>query len=381
MEILFERIVYGIIAIVLYIFIVTWLSVVSKRCYCKYLKSNSNNKRYKSKLSFIHILLFSLIFAVYNKLLTENSLQNGLGADRSNYRQDFFGRETGYAGYDFYDELIHRFTDNFNLYMYITTFVCCLGLFVAYNLHQKMGSKNLVFLMYTPVVFYSFVGYKQSMSCIFVMLFFATMSYKASWKRNIFAIMCIIISCSFHSSAYLLIPLFFLIYKDRKYRLGLFLIILITILIFFEPLCRWIANVSSPYLPILSQKLLEYFAEGSEHENDGTVITVLKGFPYYFLVLIGLLRRKKTSEITKNYDTYLVLTMIAAMSCAISGISYWLSRMTALFYLPASIFALMVIENEDNPNLAFFEKSIYIGSISFFTFRSVFLTFYNYGGY
>jgi len=213
------------------------------------------------------------------------------------------------------------------------------------------------------------------------MLFFSAMSYKASWKRNIFAIICIILACSFHSTAYLLIPLFFLLYKDRNYRFGIVLMVLVAVFIFFEPLCRLIANSVSSYLPMLSRKLLEYFEDGSEHENDGTVITVLKGFPYYFLVFIGFLGRNNSSENIQKYDTYLLLALIAAMSYATSGISYWLSRMTAVFYLPVSIFAMMVIENEKNPKLALYERYIFIGSLSFFTFRSVFLTFYNFGGY
>ena len=357
------------------------LSAISKRCYCTHLNSKRKDKRYRAKITTVYVILFSLAFAAYNKLLTENSLHDGLGGDRLNYRQDFYGRATGYAGYDFYDELIHKFTEDFNLYMYITTFICCIGIFTAYNLHKITNPKNLRIMMCTPIVFFTFTGYKQCMSSIFVMLFFSIMSYEPSWKRNILAILSVVLACSFHSTAYLLIPLFFLLQKDRKYKFGIVIIVLVAIFFFIEPLCRWIANILSPYLPILSRKLLEYFNEDSEHANDGTTISVLKGFPYYFLLLIGFLGRKKLHKKIQKYDTYLLLTMIAAMSYAASVISYWFSRMTAVFYLPVSIFALLVIENEDKPKNALLYKIIFVGSLSFFTFRSVFLTFYNFGGY
>lgn len=377
------RTLLGILAIIMYLIIILCLSVAANQCYSERSNQTDNykRKRNKLKLSALSVFIFSLIFALYNKLLTENALHEGLGGDRSNYRQDFYGRDTGYIGYDFYDELIHSFTENFNLYMYITTFICCIGIFVAYNLHRKTNPKNLMILMCTYIVFFTFTGYKQCMSGIFVMLYFAAMSYKSGWKRNLFAIICILLACSFHSTAYLLIPIFLMQYKDRKYKFGIVAIVLVMVLIFLEPLCRWLAVSTSSFLPKLSGKLLEYFGEDSIHENDGTVIVFLKGFPYYFLTIIGFERRTVISKKVKDYDSYLFLMLIAAASYAASGISYWLTRMSNLFYLPMSVFASMIIENEDDPKLAFYEKYIFIGSLSFFTFRSVFLTFYNYGGY
>lgn len=376
-----KRTLFGFLAIVLYLLIILCLSVISNHCYNVYINRTNNDKQHNLKLSWVYVLVFSLAFAFYNRALTENSLHEGLSGDRLNYQQDFYGRDTGYVGYDFYDELIHRFTENFNLYMYITTFICCIGIFIAYNLHHKTNPKSLMILMCTPIVFFTFTGYKQCMSCIFVMIYFSIMSFKSSRKRNLFAIICIILASSFHSSAYLLIPIFLFQHKNRRYRFDIVLMAFTIAFIFLEPFCRWLAITTSPFVPQLSSKILEYFAEETIHEKEGSVIVFLKGFPYYFLTIIGFVKRAKISKKIKSYDTYLFLTLIATMSYAASGISYWLSRMTALFYLPVSILALMIFENEDNPKYALYEKCIFIGSLSFFTFRSVFLTIYNYGGY
>jgi len=73
-----QRIVFGISAIILYLIIIVCLSAISNRCYYEHLNTTDNDKRYKFKLTTVYVLLFSFIFAVYNKILTENSLHDGL---------------------------------------------------------------------------------------------------------------------------------------------------------------------------------------------------------------------------------------------------------------------------------------------------------------
>ena len=378
---LLDRSILGIFSILFYLFTLFILWRVSYRCYENYIIKRKTESHLNLKISIVSTFLFSLVYALFNKFLTEHALHDGLGGDRSNYRQDFFGRDTGYIGYDFYDELVHKFTEDFNLFMYFTTFICCVTIFIVYNLHRRTTPKNLLVLMLTPIVFFTFTGYKQCMSSNFVMLFFAVMSYENSRKRDVLAIVCIILACLFHSSAYMLIPIYFLIRKYRTYNLGIFIVALIGIFLFLEPICRQIAGSTSSVFPVLSNKLLDYFSEESTHRDDGTLVTIIKGFPYYYLSIIGITKRKKLSEKIKSYDTYLMLIIIAAFSYAAAGISYWLSRLTALFYLPVSIFAVILFENEEDRRISFYDRFIFIGSLAFFTFRSVFLTFYNWGGY
>ena len=159
------------------------------------------------------------------------------------------------------------------------------------------------------------------------------------------------------------------------------MISIVLVAVFIQPVSLFIANKTSSFLPIISDKLFEYFTEGSAHNDEGTAVAFIKGTPYYIATLIGLKNRNKSHNTDKTYDKYLLVLCIGAVSFSCSIISYWLMRLISVLFFPMSISIFKILEKGRDAKGRLLAYIIVVGGIAFFTMRSIALNIMNYGGY
>lgn len=359
------------------------LTAVSMYCFIIFVSYHSiksfecNNKQ--GKFPVIYIAIISLLCAFFNRYLSHGRAITG--GDRVNYLQDFNGRLTGLLGFDTYLKITHYFTDDFFLVLYATTFICCTIMLISYWYSDDCKSPIILIIFCTSFVLNTFINLKQCFTCAFASIMFAALSKPKNIKRDLICVLSIVFACLFHTSGYLLIPVFLILRFYNNINFKIAIISIIVIAIFLQPVSLFIASHASALLPSLSNKLNEYFTEGSIHETDGSIIAFIKGAPYYIATILGLIHRKANKDVDEKYDMYLLILCIGSVSYACSLASYWLIRLISILYFPVSIAIYKIISLEKEPKYRLLEYIIVVGGLAFFTIRSLALNILNYGGY
>lgn len=363
----------AIIAVVIYIII---LFIIYFQ-----MKARKNVANLSSKVPITYIIIVSLCCTILNIYVSFG--KSITGGDRGNYLQDFNGRQTGYLGFDAYLDLARFFTDDFYKVLYATTFICCVLMLIScfISLDSVSASSTAMVLFCTPFLLNTFINLKQCYACAFASLMFAILSYPQSIKRDLSCIACLLLACSFHTTGYLLIPIYLILRYSKKINFKVALALIIIVVAFLQPFSLFLSKQLSGILPTLSYKLNEYFMEESQHESDGSSIVFLKGIPYYIATIIGFCNRKNGKVNDEKYDVYLLILSIGTFSYMCSIVSYWLVRLIAILYFPISIAIYKVITAEKNPKGKLIEYIVIVGGILFFTLRSLALNIINYGGY
>lgn len=367
---------FNVISAIFFYSIIVALLYYPVRLRASKIKSLESNK---IKISTLHIFLVSIMFSWFNKYVSFGKTISG--GDRLNYLQDFNGRLTGYIGFDTFIKLSHLITDNFYYVLYAITFICCTAVLFAFRASEDSTPGNLFILFCTPLVFNTFSGLKQVFACAFASIMFAALSKSKSTKRDFICITSIILACSFHTTGYLLIPIFIALRFSNHINFKIIIVAIIIIALFLQPVSLFIANHTASIFPNLSNKLNEYFMEGSTHDTDGSAIAFVKGLPYYIVTILGFINRKNNKENIEKYDMYLLILSIGSISYACSIVSYWLIRLISVLFFPISIAIYKIISSEKNPKNRLMEYIIVVGGIAFFTIRSLTLNILNYGGY
>ena len=346
----------------------------------KYRYRHCNNDSSKvNKIPYWELVIIPLVCSVFNKYVSFGKPISG--GDRFNYLQDFNGRLTGNYGFDKFLKWSHIFTDDFYYVIYAVTFICCFISLLSYIICHDTVPICLFILFCTSFILDSFSAFKQCFACAFASIMFAALSYPKSLKREIICIVCIVLACSFHTTGYLLIPIFLIIRNLKKIDFKFVFIAVVLIAVFLQPVMLFIAQHTSSVFQRLSYKITEYFIEDSSHNEDGSSIAFLKGIPYYVATFLGLLNRKKIKEQDDSYDKYLLILCIGSISYACSIVSYWLIRVISILYFPISIAIYKIISSEKNPKFRLLEYIVVVGGMAFFTLRSLILNILNYGGY
>lgn len=369
----------GIICIVAYMMLMIFCSYKCKRQYNTLICDGEQNTKHKLKL--IYVMIFSLLFTWLNVFCTVNSVS--VGDDRLNYTYNFDGiRPAATVGLRSVIKVVKLFSNNVETLFYVTTFGCCVIMFWAYRNCAEADFRAILFLLSSNFVFFSFTGLKQIYAVAFSAMFFVFCMKGKSYKRNLLCAGTIVLACAFHTTGFILIPIFliFLFLENRSKYIQVIILLMFVCAAFMEPILIFIGNSSAKIFPMLASKINEYFSSDTIHAGEGTGLAFFKGFPYYILFLWGILNRKRIKLKVENYDKYLILTAFGALSGLASIVSYWLSRLTAFFYFPMGVFyAIMMRYSSKNNRIIM--SCLVIGSLLFFTLRSVALVFINYGGY
>lgn len=367
----------GLFSAFIYIFICIITIAFSFNSYAKAIRVGKNER----KISMVLVIVVSIVFSFYNKF---NSVPQFYGDDRKNYMQDFYGRLTTYSGFDWYLKLMNKVTHgNFELMLYFTTFICCLILLIVYKYSNNSSPYALFFLFSSNFVFFTFVGLKQAIAGIFANLFFLFILAEA--PNIITEIMClatVILACYFHVTGYILVPIYILMkinYKNNKKAISIILLMLLAIL-FMKQLLLGMADALELVLPNISYKITEYLGEDTIQVTEGT-LSVLKGFPYYFITYYALKNRKRYVEKIPDFNRLLVLSFVASILAVSTIVSYWFSRFTFMFLFPVSLLFSNMIQCAKSKVEKHNILILVLIPMLLFTLRSLLLVIVNYGGY
>lgn len=347
---------------------------------CLFIVTKAKNKSKMSK--FIAITFISLLFVVLNMYCTKSTIH--MGGDRYNYYQAFLGTKTESIGLEILFNLFRNFTKNINAVFYFTTFVTCFLTLLAYNILKDANKNTLLFVMLTDLIFFSFTALKQTYTCAIAFLIYAIYLDLNSKYKHFINVFLIFIACLFHTTGFLLIPIYvlFILYENKQLKVKKYLFLIILMIVFFEPLMLLIANGTKDFLPVLSNKIYSYFGKNSMHIDDGnSIISFVKGFPYYIIAFVGIVKSDYLFNKVKNYDKYLFLSIIGAVLYFCSIFSYWLYRFTVLFYFPLGILFSISLKNIKNDKNRLLYYVLVICSEFILLVRWLYLIYSNYGGF
>ena len=283
----------------------------------------SYNKKEKIiKLNYKKILLFSLMFTILSFIVIKFSTT--LHGDRYNYYIEFLGYRSTSSGLTFIFDLIKRINGNFFVLGYFITFTCTFILFLSLKINIIKSKETILFVLFTDIIFFTFSVYKQCYTNMFSALFFAVLFNKKIKYKNIICIALIALCCAFHSTGYILIPIYILmvLYQNKKMKIAPSILIVLIFIVFQQNILQMLSNTFINIIPQISNKIQEYF------------------YTEAFQVLL--------------------LSIIGSTSYLFSIFSYWMYRFTLLFYLPTAMLFSVIIDNETNgKNRWLFKYSIY----------------------
>lgn len=243
----------------------------------------------QNKISFFAILIIAMLFTFYNWYVTNLSVT--MGGDRQNYYLNFYKiRESPSIGLTVMINIIRIFSNNINILFYVTTFISILLVLIAYKISDNASPSGITLLLLSQFPLFTFTGLKQSFAISFSAVFFVLLLEK---NRNRFlCILLMVLAVLFHPSAYILIPLFFILPKEReKKTVVIYFLALIIGSFFLIPILLFLAKISASVLPNLSSVIYDYF--GSQEIEMNGYTTVLSGIPYYIITILGFVKRNK----------------------------------------------------------------------------------------
>ena len=328
----------------------------------------------KSKMPIWAILLIASFCAFYNYYITTTG--SSYGSDRENYLQSFeFGRFES-IGLMFVMNFLHQYDASFNSLLYISTFISVAFVMLAYRYSRDANPHTVLLFFMSPYVFQTFTALKQCYTTAFATLLIMLLMQKKSLVKEVICIILIIVSCLFHSAGYLLIIIYALIRLDYKItNIPKALFYACVIVIFFKPLMLQIADLAFGFLPYLANKIYEYFGEKGMEAERG-VIVVLKGLPYFYITFIAIKYRKKLRICVKDYDKYMLISLIGSIFYLATVYNVWMRRATDLLTFTIIVFWTQILNSVPNAKE---KRVIEISLMLLFTYRWLIMIYLNFG--
>lgn len=334
------------------------------------------------KMTMVMAIAIALLFTLYNVIVTH--LNVSISGDRQNYTLNFFGyRNSSSAGLMFLIGLIRKVSSNVESLYYVSTFITMLVTMLAYRESNEATPKAILFLLTTQYVFFTFAGMKQCYTNAFASLCIVLALRNKGIRDTIMSIILIALSIWFHPTGYLLIPLYIMIrIRKTKWINTIFFLLMIVGVLFLEPLLIRAARLVSPFAPIVTVKIYDYFGEsGNEALEAAGFMSALKGIPFYIITLVGWIKRRELKDRIPNYENYLFLSGVISFIYVASVYNSWVNRLAYYLYLPVAIFFVQLMRNISNENNYRIINASVIGINVLFTLRFVVLVYMNYGGF
>ena len=389
----------GAIVITLYLVFFATIVIVTNRDYrISYARGGiSPRRRTALKMPYGKIAIFTAMFLVIDIVCTYGKEIGDLGGDRKNFYLMFIGLGGDALTYGLARifDFVRLYSNDIRSAFYLTSVVCFALLFTAYKISDDATPRALAFLLLTDIAFVFYVNLKQAYAVALAYLMFAIALKKRSLRRDLLCAALIALACVFHPSAMILIFAFVLIRLfPRIDRIGtkiLFYIVallMIAMLLLGQTVIAYIAGIVARVSPIYANLVLNYLSKEGESLSDTVGIVFIKGFPYYFVTVLGLYRRKRLKQVIVNYDSYLLLSAIGSLMYLASMYSYWMTRAAAYFYFPIGIFFGLIVSQSHPVVVKFFggvrasiESCVVYGSEFVILMRYMLLIFFiNYHG-
>lgn len=350
----------------------------------------------RSKMPYFYVVFSSLMFTFVDFLCTYGKEIRDFGGDRKNYYSMFSGNLLGTQTYGLARifDFVKLYSDDIRSAFYLTSFLCFFILFLSYRISDDSTPSALAFVLLTDVVFVFFVALKQAYAVALGYLMFSIALKKNTVWNTVLCLLLSLLACLFHPSAIILVLSLLIIKllpqgKQRIKRafLILLLAVLIVLFVFGDNAVILLANFVGRFSPKYSSTIISYLGE-QNGTNDSVSFAFIKGFPFYYLALLGFIKRKYLKLKIKNYDAYWILTIICSLSYITSLHSYWLARLAPYFYFHSGIFFGLILKNSTGWHFDINNKKISVNSLIVYSsefillLRYFLLTFYiNYSGF
>lgn len=361
---------YTFICIFVYV-VSDWLYKRSGRHSCR-----ADGSVVLKKMPLLMALAFSLLCMSYNIYVTETSTM--MGGDRTNYQYTYeYERINESIGLTLLMNIGRMYEIPFFSLLYFSTFFSMLMVFLAYR-HSREATPYALLLFFLS--FYlneSLTAMKQCYAMGCSTLLFSLLLQKHTILKDVLSIMLIIVACAFHSTGFILIPLYVVLRINSKYiSIGKVLPILILVVMLFMPMMRFIGSLTGDVFSMLAGKADQYFGSGEAAES-GLLVT-LKGLPFYYISAIAIKYRKRLANKIPDFNKYLLLSLMGSLFYLLSFYDVWMSRFEYSFSFIILVFWAKVLDFVQDKIT---HKIVVMSLLVFFTYRHLILIYINFGGF
>lgn len=330
-----------------------------------------NKKSYNMPI--INMFFISIIVALYSANLGVNY---GL-PDRINYVLDFVTRIPTYSssiqsftnspiewGYMILNLIIKIFTDNvYWLFFFVTLIYAFFNLYIL-NYMSKTYNLSVFLFFISLCFFYSLYLMKQSMAVTVGGI--ALLEYLKGNKNKYFILS--IIACTFHATAIILIPTYFIYrYLEKKESYISFTIFLIIVFMTFKYIIYILSDI-----PLLNQFL--ELDQITFIGKDINIISIFKGVPFITITFFGLIYKENLKKFLKNYNFYIICSILCSISWFFTYHMYWLYRLGWYFTLPTLAFGIKICLSIKDKNARVLHFFILYMPLLIITLREVYIT-------
>lgn len=342
--------------------------------------------RRRPKIGAFGIIAIALIFTAYNWYVTSNEPM--MSGDRTNYAMNFYQvRASPSRGLELMMSLVRPYTDDVNIFFYITTFICMVLLLVAYRISEDSTPGAMLLFFFSNGVFFSFTNEKQAYANALGAIFFSLMLLDRDGRSagnnrmlDILSLALALISSQFHSVGFILFLLYFLLRKhERSRRVDIFIFLALVVIAFLEPILLAVSRLLGSIAPLLTSTIRSYFGDTATEQDSGG-LGIVKIMPYLLIVIFGLLKRKTMREQINSYDNYLIVSLIGTVLYLCSFYNGWLSRFIGVFQLPMFIYFCQMMRHTVDKSTRVAQEVIVGASLAVTTYRFLALVYLLSGG-
>lgn len=325
------------------------------------------------KLSWKSIAIFTMLFVGVNYLYTYNS-DISMAGDRINYLTGYNNDISPSTGLLFVYSIGKYFNCDFNDLALLITLLSVPLVFISYKYAKDAIPLMLLFFLLTPYIINGFDNFKQTYANAFSCIFFALTTYKPSVRNDIKCICAIILACLFHQVGFILI-IFYAIYRLNIRVNNIFVLVMSILLgtLFMSEIMMLIANIVGSAIPFLTDKILQYFEDGSDM-GEGKLMIALKGIVYFYITAILIIHKKVLITKIYNFSFYLIVCCFTCTLFLLSYYNVWMPRMAELFFFPVMLCWARSLRFMPYKSLNIIITCFLTG---FFTYRLMWMTFVN----
>ena len=311
--------------------------------YCVH--KTAKTHRNKNKFPGYAIIGYAILFGIY-AILVGNPVPT---SDRYNYGIRFmdpgWNISSESIGLNFLYDVLRPISLNPDFLFFSVEAIYVAIALLAYRCYKGARSESLLFLFSSTFPIFGFMGLKQAVSQGIITVVMA-LYFSLAQERNIaykffldlLMLVLMISAILFHETS-LVVPLILFFTAFWKYKLVRFVgyIAMVSGLLAFG----YILNTFLLQVGDISEELAsqtEHY-QNSDDGFTGSVLTIVKGVPFYIISFIAIRNRRKYVHIIDNYDKYLFLSLFISCAVAASAYNYWMFRFAFFFYLPVFVFA------------------------------------------
>lgn len=227
-----------------------------------------------------------------------------------NYTNSYNYNEHFEIGFKFLNDIIHIFTDNPRWLFIITSFIFCFFIYKAIYDQSEDKIFSVILLLSTNLYFVSLNGIRQAMA---IAIFIYCSKY-IKQRKIINYMLWVIVAITFHFSAIIYIPLYFIVNLEiESKRQAIF----IAILFLFRPIVTWLITL------IIENTRYSVYINSSFNTGNISKSLLVINVIILLVINIGYERNKKDIE----YRMYTILELLTVSMLIFSNVLPLIDRL------------------------------------------------------